>query len=243
MLVKKITVEIERCNADGKLKLSGLQRYLQDCAGEDFDTYGTTGDEMRKNGMAFVLTRISMDIIQDMYAGDNIEILTVHDHIEGVCMIREYVVVSQRGFCCRATTVWIILNLNTRRILRPTAIEHYPPSVYMFKQQVDAEKRIFSKEEITSPAGEILITKDYIDENGHVNNTYYQDFVAKAVDGRYCGKKITHVQISYVHEAFEGALLNLSGIFEENIARVRAENGDSCCFEAIVKFTEKENGK
>ncbi len=243
MLVKKITVQNESCNADGMLKLSGLQRYMQDCAGEDFDTYGTTGDEMRKNGMSFVLTRISIDILQDIYCGDNIEILTVHDHIEGVSMIREYVVVSQRGFCCRATTVWIILNLNTRRILRPTAIEHYPPSVNIFKQQVDAEKRIFTKDEVTFPAGEILITKDYIDENEHVNNTYYQDFVAKAVEGRYCDKKIAHIQISYLHEAFEGAVLKLSGIFDNDVARVRAENGDTCCFEAIVRFTEKENGE
>lgn len=243
MLVKKIKVHNNDCAPDGTIKLSALQHYMQDCACEDFDTYGTTGDEMRKNGMSFVLTRISMDIIQDIYCDDNIEMFTVHDHIEGVCMIREYVVVSQRGFCCRATTVWIILNLNTRRILRPTAIEHYPPSVNMFKQQVEAEKRIFAKDEVTSPVGEIIIANEYIDENQHVNNTYYQDFVAKAVEGRYSDKKITHVQISYVHEAFEGAVLKLSGIFDENVARVRAENGDNCCFEAVVRFTENKDGE
>ncbi len=243
MLIKKVTLNDNHCNKDGILTLSRLQRFMQDCAGEDFDSYGTTGDEMRENGMSFVLTRISMDIMQDMCVGDNIEIFTVHNHIEGVSMIREYVVVSQKGLCCRATTVWIILNLNTRRILRHTAIENYPPSVYFFDKQVESEKRIFTKDDITSPAGEILITKEHIDENNHVNNTFYQDFVAKAVEGRYSDRKITHIQISYVHEAFEGALLNLSGIFEKNIARVRAENGDSCCFEAIVKFTEKENGE
>lgn len=242
MLIKKYIIEEKHCDAGGLIKLSALQRFMQECACEDFDDYGTTGDEMRKNGMSFVITRVSMDIFREIRLGDRVEVFTAHDHSEGVSLIREYVITSQSGYCCRATTVWIVLNLNTRRILRPNAIENYPPTLNLFTQQVESEKRIFAKDDVTFPAGELLITKEYIDDNGHVNNTYYQDFVAKAVSDRYSDRKINHIQISYVHEAFEGATLSLSGIFEENAARVRAQNGDNICFESIVKFTEKENG-
>lgn len=242
MLIKKYIIEEKHCNAYGSVKLSALQLFMQECAGEDFNNYGTTGDEMRKNGMAFVITRVSMDIFREIRLGDKVEVFTAHDHSEGVSLIREFVITSQNGYCCRATTVWIVLNLNTRRILRPNAIENYPPTLNLFKEQVETEKRIFAKDEITFPAGEVLITSEYIDENGHVNNTYYQDFVAKVVSERYSDKKINHVQISYVHEAFEGATLALSGIFEESKARIKALNGDDCCFEAVVSFTEKDNG-
>lgn len=242
MLVKKFIIEEKHCDNNGDIRLSALQHFMQECACDDFDSYGTTGDEMRRNGMSFVITRISLDIFREIRLGDKVEVFTAHDHAEGVSLIREYVIVSQNGYCCRATTVWIVLNLNTRRILRPNAIENYPPTVNLFTRQVEAEKRIFGKDDVTTPAGEILITSEYIDENGHVNNTYYQDFVAKAVSDRYYDRKIDHIQISYVHEAFEGAVLTLSGIFEENSARVRAQNGDKCCFEALVKFTEKDNG-
>ncbi len=242
MLIKKYIIEEKHCDASGLIKLSALQRFMQECACEDFDDYGTTGDEMRKNGMSFVITRVSMDIFCEIRLGDKVEVLTVHDHAEGVSLIREYVITSQNGYCCRATTVWIVLNLNTRRILRPNAIENYPPTLNLFTQQVESEKRIFAKDDVTSPAGEILITKEYIDDNGHVNNTYYQDFVAKAVSDRYPDRKMNHIQISYVHEAFEGAVLSLSGIFEEKSARIKAQNGENCCFEAHVIFTEKDNG-
>ena len=242
MLLKKITVTNENCKKDGTIKLSALQLMMQDCAGEDFDNYGTTGDEMRKNGMAFVITRISMDLFMDIRCGDKLEILTVHDHSEGVALIREYAIFSQNGYCCRATTVWIVLNLNTRRILRPSAIEHYPPNVNFFPTQVEYEKKVFAKDSIAECITDITVEKEHIDVNGHVNNTYYQDFLFTALNGICSDKFLSHVQISYLHEAFEGDVLKLYGLFGENEARIKALNGDNACFEAVVKFTEKNNG-
>ena len=238
MLIKKFRIEDKHCDKKGELKLSALQLFMQECAGEDFDSYGTMGDEMRKNGMAFVLTRVTFDIFKKMSKGDLLEILTVHDHIEGISLIREFVITSDKGYCCRATTVWIVLNLNTRRIMRPTALEYYPPTLNLFTQQVESEKRIFAKDETAELVCEIDINNSHIDENGHVNNTFYQDFAAKAIDGRYSDKFLKHIQISYVHEAFEGENLKIYGVFDDSIARVRAMNGEKCCFEALMKFEE-----
>lgn len=243
MLIKKFKIEDKHCDQNDALKLSALQLFMQECAGEDFDSYGTTGDEMRKSCMAFVLTRVTFDVFKEMSKGDLLEILTVHDHIEGISMIREFVITSNNGYCCRATTVWIVLNLNTRRVMRPTALDHYPPTLNLFTQQVESEKRIFAKDESGEYACEISIDHGYIDENGHVNNTFYQDFAAKAVDGRYSDKFLSHIQISYVHEAFEGEVLMLYGIFEETTARVRAMNGEKCCFEALLRFKEQDDGQ
>ena len=240
MLIKKYSVNENHCDKDGKIKLSALQLFMQECAGEDFDSYGITGSEMRKNGMAFVLTRVAFDIYNEIYAGDIVEVLTAHDHIEGISLVREFVITSQKGYCCRATTIWILLNLGTRRIMRPTALEHYPPTLNLFKEQVEYEKRVFTKDESPEPVCDILIDSSYIDENGHVNNTYYQDFVAKAVEGRYCDKFLSHIQISYLHEIFEGESITVSGIFEDDVARLRAENGDKYSFEAVVKFRSKQ---
>lgn len=243
MIVKKFFPEEKDCNKDKKLPLSVVQRYMQICAGEDYDSYGTTGDEMHENGMSFVITKIAMDVYNDIYAGDKVEVFSLHDRSEGVSLIREFLVISQRGLCCRATTVWIVFDLKTRRILRPNTIANYPPAPNVFNTQVESERRIFAKDEVPEPVCEITVTKDHIDNNGHVNNTYYQDFLAKVIECRHCDKKIAHVQISYIHEAFEGAALKLSGIFTEDTARIRADNGDNCCFEALVRFTEKKDGE
>ncbi len=243
MLVKKFKVQKENCYENGKLKLSALQYFMQECASEDSDSYGMTGEQMRQKGMAFVLTRVSLDIYKDISIGDDLEILSVHDHAEGVSLIREFIIVSQNGYCCRATTVWIILNLETRRILRPNSITEYAPTVYIFKEQVESEKHIFAKEEIPEHVTDVKIVKNHIDENGHVNNTYYQDFIALALGNEYADKSISHLQISYVHEAFEGDVLSLSVLTDSNVSRVRAENGGKCCFEAIIRTTEREDGK
>lgn len=236
MLIKKYLIGEKHCDQKGKIKLSALQLFMQECAGEDFDSYGITGHEMRESGMAFVLTRVAFDIYSEINLGDTVEVLTAHDHIEGVSLVREFVITSQKGYCCRATTIWILLNLNTRRILRPTALEHYPPTLNLFKEQVEYEKRIFSKEETLTQVLEIAIDNSYIDENGHVNNTYYQDFVAKAIEGRYCDRFLNHIQISYLHEIFEGESITVSGIFEDDTARLRAMTSDNCSFEAVLKF-------
>ncbi len=239
MLIKKYLINQNHCDQNGKIKLSALQLFMQECAGEDFDSYGITGSQMRENGMAFVLTRVAFDIYNEICAGDIVEVLTAHDHIEGISLVREFVITSQKGYCCRVTTIWILLNLNTRRIMRPTALEHYPPTLNLFKEQVEYEKRVFAKEEVLTTVCDITVDGGYIDENGHVNNTYYQDFVAKAIEDRYCDRFLSHIQISYLHEIFEGETINISGIFEDDIARLRATKGDTCSFEAVLKFRSK----
>ncbi len=236
MLIKKFLINETHCNRQGRIKLSALQHFMQECAGEDFDSYGITGHEMRKNGMAFVLTRVAFDIFNEICVGDTVEIFTAHDHIEGISLIREFIITGQKGYCCRATTVWILLNLDTRRILRPAALEHYPPTLNLFKDQVEYEKRVFAKDDVLTPICDIEINAGYIDENGHVNNTYYQDFIAKVIEDRYCDRFLTHVQISYLHEIFEGETVKMFGIFEENAARIRATKGDAASFEAVLKF-------
>lgn len=240
MFAERFSASPEHCDDTGRIKLSSLQYFMQVTACNDCDEYGNTTAALREDGVAFVITRISMDIYLDIREGDTIEIFTESDRTEGICWIREFLIATQNGFAARASTAWILLDLNKRTVVRRTELRHELPNLHLIPEGSPYIKRIFARDESPAPICEVSIQPGHIDVNGHVNNTYYQDFIHEALNKSYNARKIEHVQISYEHEALNGDILAISGIMEDRRARLRAVARGKVCFEADVAFAAEE---
>jgi len=76
MLEKAYRINSYDVSPNGLVKVSALQKYMQQLAREDCNSYGATYTNMRENNMVFVITKIGLEITGEIRSEDIITIRT-----------------------------------------------------------------------------------------------------------------------------------------------------------------------
>lgn len=110
-------------DAIGTLEVPALSGYLQEVAGLHAGELGVGLDALRAKGLTWVLARQRIEILLPVTLGDTVEIETWPTGIERLAATRDFVVRRGDGAeAARATTQWYVLDLATRRPVRPAEV-------------------------------------------------------------------------------------------------------------------------
>lgn len=239
MLEKKITVASFDVYPNSTLKPSALQKYMQQLAREDCDAMGCTYIDMRNVNMVFVMTKMGININCPVFAYDELTVRTYNNRISGVTFEREFEFYRKGEEVIHATTQWVIVNFDDRKIVRPRMFPFEIPAHNIDCASVEIPRAIVIPEE-SARVGQRTVVLSDLDENDHLNNCVYSDIAMDVVaDYDRVNDFVKSVKIIYRHEARINEILSLSvgkSAANDGNYTISAfnESNQMACFEAEI---------
>ncbi|MDR2933590.1 MAG: hypothetical protein LBV27_10860 [Oscillospiraceae bacterium] len=232
------------CDSAQRLKISAAMRYMQQTSAEHLNHLGLPYEKLYRENMVFLLSKSCIKIFDMPVAGEEIVVGTAAVATRGARFVREFVIDDPKGNrMLSAFTLWILVDPNTRRILRPQSF----PYDLTFQQEAATQGEIA---DIALPKDadpdigvltDLSIRYSHIDCNGHVNNSFYADFVCDALPVEsLLSKGLDTIVLSYHNEAKWGDVITMrTNAQSGNGYYVRGGKKDgSPCFEALAVLKE-----
>ncbi len=197
--VYNFTVNSYHSDKNGKLSLSSLFHFLQECAWDNA-RLNDFGYEFLKSENAFwVLSRMLVQIDEYPKWKDEIEIKTWPKGSDGFFALRDFEIYKNGNVIGRATSSWLILDMNTHR---PQKLDRFNFIHENFLQEnaIDIKLgKINTGSELKCLEKRKVYYSD-LDVNQHVNNATYVRWVLDSHFSDENGDFISEVEINFISE-------------------------------------------
>jgi medium-chain acyl-[acyl-carrier-protein] hydrolase len=195
------------CDASGIVRASLVLRYMQETANMQMKNLGPTNEDLRRNKMAFLLSRINISLYHPLYAGDEITCTSWGCESRGVSFNRCYQIRRGDEVIAEAASVWGLVDTETHKLLKVDEI------TLGFgiddPLELDVPRRVHIPRDINMTlVGERTVVYSDIDANLHMNNTNYPDMLCDFIPDM-TGKRVISLSISFAKEAKLGEVLKV----------------------------------
>ncbi len=239
---QQYTVKWHDTDANRQVTPSQIMMYLQETANIQLAKHAISLDELRdRNGLAFLLSSISVCMYQPLYAHEQIEVQTWIGEGHGFSYNRYYSILKNGEPIVEAASVWALMNLRDRRLLKASEAPYrLDPDESLQLTTLPRRLRLPHTDGMEL-VGERKIVYSDIDYNGHMNNTHYAnlfcDFTPESRNIR-----VTGMMFSFLHEAAYGEVLQVYRAQVEGgyVFRLIDPNG-TVCTEAMLRTRPIEN--
>ncbi len=197
---QQYTVKWHDTDAARRVRPSMYLVYMQETANLHLKAFGMSLDALRdEKGLAFLLSRISVRIYQQLYAYDQIEVQTWICESRGLHFGRCYCILRDGKVVAEAYSDWGLLDMNAKKLLRSNEFDYgFPPDAPL---PAEISKRVrYPSLELMEQVGQRKIVYSDIDYNGHMNNTRYPDLLCDFTPDMG-GRRVTGFSLSFLHEA------------------------------------------
>jgi len=200
-LIENVKVASYDLNPRGKARFTSMANYFQEMAYQHASQLGFGYNDLKEKGTMWILSR--MRIRMDRYPAwdDVIQIATWPSGINKLFAIRDFRVTDSTGKEMGvASTAWLMLNIDTRRPLRPSSsleglLTRNSP---VFDNPLG---KIELPDAMEKLANRKVVYSD-LDIVSHVNNVKYMEWCIDAEDSEVVtGKEIRDFEINYLNEA------------------------------------------
>ena len=239
----KSKIESYDVQPNGNVKISSLLKLFQKAAGDELLDTPFSFFNLASRNTAFVLTKMTVSIIEDIKIYDEIEVITHPRKIHGATFPRDFIVKKDDKICAVARSLWVLLDTEKRSILRPSAISdlgEIPTSEDDLFEMNDVRRMV----DVSSLLKTNVRKAEYsqLDMNNHLNNTYYSDFIFDCITNNRETDAGIYLQINYKHEARLGDVLTIyynEPDFDKNDCDFVAScnNSKDVCFTAYLKLS------
>ena len=238
---KKLELYSYDANPDGTVKISSLMKSFQQIAREDLINYGITYNMMRDANQVFVIIKERIEFKKKISIYDELYLKTVPTKISGITFFRDFFITDSSGdLCAECSTSWVLMNFETRRILKPCEIISEVPSFPDEASNVTLTRRFqFSGSPILKSTNVRKIYYSNLDENNHFNNTETAAFALDEVASRIiAGSTVKNFEIHFNHESKLNDSVTLFTENRSDTSYIFATNPsyDGNAFECVVTF-------
>ena len=195
------------CDKNGVLKPSGYLKYMQEAANIHCERTGFGYDDCLSRGTAFLLSRVALDVYEPVRAYDEVVCRTCPAAGRGVSFNRFTAMYKNGRQVALLTSVWALIRLSDRGILRVSEADYTLPTGDMPETRAPLYLRI-PKDTAFEECGDYPVRYSVCDRNRHFNNTRYPDMFCDLA-GDLSGKMLTALSVSYLAEAPEGETLRV----------------------------------
>ena len=214
---QKFTIPCYDTDASWRLKPSSFMDLAQEAAGQHAVYLGFGYDDLIATNTAWILSRVHVEFVDAPKWRENITLRTWHKGLNRLFFLRDFILTDDQGReRVKATTSWLVLNLETRRLLRdPKLME---------------EGTVCTDNVIETPADKVVMPKDAepqyvmdhhvaysdVDMNGHTNNAMYMQWAMDAVDYDIASTRpVKWFTINFNHETKAGDIVALYKVVKE----------------------------
>jgi len=225
-------------DASGNLRLTALIKYINDASWYSAEALGVGMEETLKSGMAFILQRFGIQIFSLPELDDLITIKTWPEEMTRSAFKRQGVILNSAGeTVIEWESLWVLIDINERKIKRPTA---FPIAFPLHRKQgveIGAErvKVPMDLEKLASYQHEVQYSE--LDMYGHMNSAIYADLVANVLSKveKQCIKSMKKIQFNYINEAKLNDEILVECQVSEDVLYITGTSGETAVFIAEIK--------
>lgn len=226
------TLRPRDCDLNEKWRPSAILETMQDTAGAHSTLLGCGREELVRNNIVWVLSRCELHMDRYPAVGEKITVHTFPTPTR-ICFFPRYYVFtdSQGDMIGKAGSLWLLLDLGTRRMLPPGDIGKLIPDNKDLSVPMNLPATVgkLQGEELISEYRPVYTD---LDVNGHVNNTRYADMLCNAL-GIALMKEYEpdHIILNYNHEVLPDHTVKLRRILKGNEYRLSGIVNDTTAFD------------
>lgn len=208
---KEYEVNYYEIDYEERLLITSLVNYFGDVSTKHSEEMGGGIEYSKKNGVAWVLYKWSIDVERYPKYGEKIRVRTNACSFRKFYGYRIFEVFDEKGdIIARANSIWLLIDTNKRKILRVTK------DMYEIFGLTEKDNRPLTIKNVKLPE-KFTIEKSFnvrysdIDTNKHVNNVKYIDWIIETIPLDIILKyAIKHINITYEKEALYGEKISIS---------------------------------
>ena len=224
---KDLTIQCYETDASWRLKPASFMNFAQEAAGNHAVYLGFGYDDLIASNTAWILSRVHVEFVDTPKWKEDITLTTWHKGLNRLFFLRDFILTDKEGRTrVKATTSWLVLNLETRRLVRdPKLME---------------DGTVCTENVIETPADKVQMPKDIeavhvmdhivaysdVDMNAHTNNAMYMQWAMDAVDYDIASTMpVREFTINFNHETKPGDVVSIykARIIEDEGRRVYVE--------------------
>lgn len=204
---ENFTIRSYHTDLHRRLTIPKLCSFFQDIAGNHTVACGVGWEVMQEQNVFWVLSRLKIEVVSFPVWRDKIKVSTWSMGTDGLFAYRNFIVEDENGNpLVRAASMWLMVNTETRRLVRPGEYMRDFPlcSDRLFEE--DPEKIPALNEPTFFDPAKVSFTET--DMNLHLNNICYIERIINTFDFDFLMKhQISNFEINFLKEAVPGDLL------------------------------------
>ena len=224
---QKITIPCYNTDASWRLKPASFMDLAQEAANRHASVLGFGYDDLILSNTAWILSRMHIEFVDAPKWREDVTLQTWHKGLNRLFFLRDFLITDSEGRPrVKATTSWLVMNLETRRLVRDPKLMD--------------DNGVCSENVIETPAEKVQMPKDIepelvlahkveysdVDLNAHANNAMYMQWSMHAVGYEVTSKhSVKSFTINFNHEVKPQEEVELYRVFveEEDALRVYIE--------------------
>ncbi len=222
-------------DASKRLSLQNIGAFILDAAGMAAKAHGFGMDDMHANGLAWVTSRIAIEMKEYPHEYETISIETWVEDCSSIFSTRNFLIYnSHKEVIGQASTLWSMIDFNTRKMVDLLKITKLADHVVTTRKELftmDKPKRVDYKGENGATLAHRVVVSD-IDMNQHVNSMKYLQWAIDTLSlNDIMNTTIKRLDINYLREALYDQNIQIHCETIENIRKfeLRNEKGIACC--------------
>jgi acyl-ACP thioesterase len=178
----------------------------QEAAGQHAVHLGFGYDDLIKTNTAWILSRMHIQFVDIPKWRDEVTLTTWHKGLNRLFYLRDFIMTDAEGNPkVKATTSWLVLNLETRRLVRDPELMEDGTVNHEDVIETPADKVQMPKDVEPVLALEHVVAYSDVDMNAHANNAMYMQWAMDAVEyGLASSRSVKELTINFNHETKAG---------------------------------------
>lgn len=185
---------------DGFLRVDRILAHMAETSTLHSNALGLSIDEIRKNHYGWMLINWELEIEEYPRLNDTINLVTWTSGFNKFYARREFLMLDLKAnIIAKASSLWVFLDINKRKPIRiPTNIT----KKYSILEEKNFSEfsRIEIQGELTFNSDEFKVNLEDLDENNHVNNIKYIEWLFLGLSDMQKEYKIRKLAINYKKE-------------------------------------------
>ena len=239
---EKRTIACYETDAAGRLKPFAFFNLVQEWANLDAINLGFGYEQLIEKESIWVLSRLKAVFLRPPTWREEITASTWHKGTDGVFSYRDFLICNadESEVLIRATSSWLIIHTDTRRIQRPR--DFFPST----QEQLSAVQHALEEpcQKIPVPKKGLILAETRkvrysdMDMNLHMNSAKYIEWAMDCASHNHpVPQVVTSFQINFNAEAlFDQTLQLLKAETDEKSRYVEGRHEDKSIFQALITF-------
>lgn len=201
-LIQKFHIPCYNTDMSWRLKPASFMNLAQEAANLHADILGFGYDDLIISRTAWILSRMRVVFVDTPKWREEMTLATWHKGLNRLFFLRDFLMTDNEGKVrVKATTSWLVLNLDTRRLVRDPQLMDEGKTCTENAVETPADKVVMPKDAEVKLVMEHEAAYSDLDMNGHVNNAMYMQWAMDAVNYEISSERpVKEFAINFNHE-------------------------------------------
>ena len=210
------------------IKASKILYELQEAGRIQMENDKPSVDDLLDRNLALMVNRIDMVISRAALDDEEISYSSNACPSERATLLRVYSAKVGEEQLAYASSIWSIVNFKTRRIMKAKELNMKNYKLLKYRNPFgDRKFRINPEDEAAmEDMGTFKVGREYMDDNGHMNNIKYLEHVEECIPELKDGKYLKEIRLHFMKEALYDEELKIKRLHKEDAYYFRMYKSD-----------------